>query len=1595
MKKLIKVVLWVFILNVVLSQYLVWITQDVSAKVSTSIAAPQTDNLNKFFNKENRLRSLSWFKNTAKVAINQDGLSVIKEYSNLYWIKNVDQEIKFVREQKNTIKWTSAWRFAQYYNWLRVLWWEFVVHKNNIGQIESIDSNYYSNINISTTPTLTKQQAESIAQSAMTWTDNVYKDTLLIFPFEWKNYLAYEILLWWVWRKWIYYVDANNWKILFKYNNIQNLDIIHSTWTNVGIQWNLLDGEWWGSTSFTWWYDNDKYYAISSANKFYIYNSWRYSNPDVNNYASYTWADWGSYNPDAISAYQNVNRTLDYLKNIAWFDLSAYFPTWTQDIIWTKNWLSVRIHDAEYDNNGYYDPSDRSVNLWHWDWVAIWSLAVLDFVAHELWHFVTDMTSNLIYRWESWALNESFSDIIWVNVEFAYQEDNTASYPNKSAWKSDWVRGEDCSLNSFVHRDFVNPQSNIVYMKQPSRYRGPRRISRDWDNWWVHINSGIQNYFYYLLINWWRWNNDWISYDLTWIWLLPAREIAFDVQTNRLLATDWFYEAKQAWITSAQSLYPQYADNVRAAWEAVWVFDNPQAPTNPSRDFEWLSGDFAWKNWKNVWDWNYKWTVVEDTNWSKVLNPSQVVLNGASNLSITWYTNTGFVTFDMKVTTGSINDYIYFYVDGNITYTNFEWAQDWNMKSYYVWAGYHTFRWKFWKYSTTWDNGIYIDNINFPSEVSGNVLYNHGNYYTNTWTIDLSMSSKIWTDYSVFGTWLLSYSWTVLTTWINNLELNLENIEWEKQISTTLIDKLSNKSLIVTWSVYLDITWPTTPTIVSPIVNAQISGDVSFAWNESTDLGVWMSGYVYQISTDSNFVQAISWVVYTNSMSKTWFNDGIYFVRVKGFDKYNQESTWSEPVSFVVDKTAPAAPTDLSISVNAINYTNQYNVILSWNGGLNDTWVVAMYTMTNGTQTISWVWNANWTFVLYVDASSLGDGMIWVDVKIKDLAWNISNSAQLSIVKDTLVPTWSIEFLSWTYSNQTSTSIICHWSENWIFMLSWNVAENTTWKLNQSKTIVLSSGDWRKNISWIFIDDAGNRSIEYTNSIVLDTTLPVISVNNYQNNSQVSLSQIDLNWANSDLNWIKSFSINWVANADLLNWSKTINLSWWINHIILQAADNAWNVSTNNLNIIRVAQTSNISYNFDTDWSVNIEFNTDFPAYWGVYFSTNTGSIENVFTWALTTNHKIKLSWLNENTTYYYQVYGSFDGYKWARSSVKSFKTPNLVDPLDQWRQDVVWGVLFSGFTQTWFVFNSIQLINILNEDDSDNAIALSTDNLTIITSGASWDWIINPPRLVPFTGSFVWTDWFQRVSALTFRAWSDITNLTFSWWVVQVTLDVWIIYNDKTLKVYSSVDNWVTFTALSTCRVREWLCKFFTTHFSDFTVWVPTESSNNWGGSSNWWSTYMPTTIQPTSQVTNLVENVKDIVVVPEVVQDTIKDNVNLLYQNLYKKLLAQNLDEEKMHKQLVALLNSIKLNSDWSDKLKSIQDLIQKDVDSYKPKKLNNTPKITLAPAEVYQVIAHIAPNGKPYVIKKYKRGYTFNSKSYYTKLDQILAVIDLNNK
>jgi bacillolysin len=144
--------------------------------------------------------------------------------------------------------------------------------------------------------------------------------------------------------------------------------------------------------------------------------------------------------------------------------------------------------NAFYDGDGIVLfgeglPGNFTLDGQTWDFLS----GAIDIVAHELTHGVTEFTSNLIYRNESGALNESFSDMMGTGVEFFFQQ------PGDAALRADYLIGEDVIRPGGL-RSMADPGSK----GEPDHYS--KRFLGTEDNGGVHINSGIPNQVFYLAI---------------------------------------------------------------------------------------------------------------------------------------------------------------------------------------------------------------------------------------------------------------------------------------------------------------------------------------------------------------------------------------------------------------------------------------------------------------------------------------------------------------------------------------------------------------------------------------------------------------------------------------------------------------------------------------------------------------------------------------------------------------------------------------------------------------------------------------------------------------------------------------------------------------------------------------------------------------------------------------------------------------------------------------------------------------------------------------------------------------------------------------
>ncbi|RPD48224.1 M4 family metallopeptidase [Paracnuella aquatica] len=197
-------------------------------------------------------------------------------------------------------------------------------------------------------------------------------------------------------------------------------------------------------------------------------------------------------------------------------------------------------------------------------------LAALDVSAHELGHAICQYTADLVYRRESGALNEGFSDIWSACIE---------AYANLG--KAPWLVGEELTADGYGLRTMQNPNA----YGYPDTYGG--------NNWWtvalggctnpndqtndycgVHINSSVLNKWFYIITQGENGVNDLGSrYAVSGLGFGKSQDIAYLTELT-LTPNSTFADARETSIAVAAFLYGACSNEVvqvTNAWFAVGV----------------------------------------------------------------------------------------------------------------------------------------------------------------------------------------------------------------------------------------------------------------------------------------------------------------------------------------------------------------------------------------------------------------------------------------------------------------------------------------------------------------------------------------------------------------------------------------------------------------------------------------------------------------------------------------------------------------------------------------------------------------------------------------------------------------------------------------------------------------------------------------------------------------------------------------------------------------------------------------------------------------------------------------------------------------
>lgn len=250
------------------------------------------------------------------------------------------------------------------------------------------------------------------------------------------------------------------------------------------------------------------------------------------------------------NSYNNSNGNLDVFINAIYVGSSG--NPYTSNAAYHGNGLmTVGIGNPAY---AFPDPACIS------DDPLEDAVNTIDILGHEYGHGVNKAEANLNYVGESGALDESFADIYGSMVEF------------NALGTNDWLIGDERCTGAL--RNLADPND----YDQPDTYQGTYWApagANDPDFGGVHTNSGVQNFWFYLLCTGGSGVNDhgW-SYDVSSIGVNAAQRITYRNHTTYLTSTSKYADARNGAIQAAGDLYGECSFTqlqVAHAWRAVGV----------------------------------------------------------------------------------------------------------------------------------------------------------------------------------------------------------------------------------------------------------------------------------------------------------------------------------------------------------------------------------------------------------------------------------------------------------------------------------------------------------------------------------------------------------------------------------------------------------------------------------------------------------------------------------------------------------------------------------------------------------------------------------------------------------------------------------------------------------------------------------------------------------------------------------------------------------------------------------------------------------------------------------------------------------------
>lgn len=253
--------------------------------------------------------------------------------------------------------------------------------------------------------------------------------------------------------------------------------------------------------------------------------------------------------PEVDQAYDNAGVTHGYYKNVLG----------RESIDGAGSALLSCVNYGPQVGNAFWDGERMLYGAGDGDLFVSFT-GSLSIAAHEMSHGVLSFTSNLDYRDEPGALNESFCDVMGICVV----QHHDKSPPADATW---FMGGEIVGPSLADIRGFRSFGAEPAYVDHPLIGSDPQpKHMKDYvhtseDHGGVHINSGIPNHAFFLAARALGGH----------AWDRPAK-IWFNAFTGMLNKRATFLQAAQATTVSARELFgDETASVVSGAWRDVGI----------------------------------------------------------------------------------------------------------------------------------------------------------------------------------------------------------------------------------------------------------------------------------------------------------------------------------------------------------------------------------------------------------------------------------------------------------------------------------------------------------------------------------------------------------------------------------------------------------------------------------------------------------------------------------------------------------------------------------------------------------------------------------------------------------------------------------------------------------------------------------------------------------------------------------------------------------------------------------------------------------------------------------------------------------------